>query len=253
MKMCKRLKLIAASLGLLTLAWAATAIRADGEAGFRVKYRCLEWQTTYKADKSAANSLVDYLRDLDFDVRKTKARKGGKVGFTIEYRCTRWRHKDFTGTHADRKSTGLRNALTALHCECEVYPLPGHDNGHPPPGTQPPPKQPVLSWFLGVKTSPDTITLYNKKKRTVLRVNNVAPKSPAAKAGLQPGDLLWQAVAKPPNGRRAVYPLVSNDSLDSAIANSGGHLDLYVTGRLDPIPVQLDPQQPEFRTVPSKK
>jgi S1-C subfamily serine protease len=103
----------------------------------------------------------------------------------------------------------------------------------PQPAPSAPPAAPPRS--LGIAAEPVTVG-----QRTALKVTRVEPDSPAAKAGLEPGDVLVAA-----NGAAITGP----EQLGNAIRKSGPTLTLTVrdsrTGRDVPVEVALGGPKPE--------
>lgn len=98
-----------------------------------------------------------------------------------------------------------------------------------PAGTRPAPSSPAPRIALGISAEPTRVGF-----RTALKVLSVEPNSPAAKAGVEPGDLLVKA-----NGAA----LTSPEQLVSALRKSGSLLKLTVrdtrTGRDTEVNVNL--------------
>jgi S1-C subfamily serine protease len=103
-----------------------------------------------------------------------------------------------------------------------------------PGGEAPPAPAPAGRRSLGV--SAETVTV---GQRTAMKVTRVSPDSPAAKAGLEPGDVIVAA-----NGAAITGP----EQLAAALRKSGPTLTLTVrdtrTGRETPVSVELGGPQP---------
>ena len=154
----------------------------------------------------------------------------------------------------ERPNAGLMDAMAeALAKEAQNGTFPptgtaGPDVVAPDPSPAPRPD----AYVLGVGLSPVTfrrpieeaggrrsgyrLQVVPRAFRAGLRVNAVTPNSAAARAGLEPGDVLVEA-----NGAA----LESLAALDAALANSRGVLRAKVvnvrTGAIVPVTVQLDP------------